>query len=194
MSKPSIIASHRLEPHTLADLISRVWKQNPKRHALVELRESLGKFGYGQPILIDDTSGQIVDGHGVLAALLIAQEDGEAVPSRVHVQDDGEWVISCVHITLDAEQARAYSLSASRTIELGGWDDGLLLKVLTELQEQDALAGTGSHAEDITALQAKVSGEMPASFTQVPEPDDDPTQPKTGKQVKCPHCGKEFTA
>lgn len=192
MPKQSLVATHHLETHTLADLIARVWGENPKRHALVELRDSLGKFGYGQPILIDDTSGRIVEGHGVLAALLLSQEDGEKPPARVQVQG-GDWTVTCVHFQLDEEQATPYSLGSSRTLELGGWDDNLLLRVLNELQDKDALGGTGFHPEDIVSLQAKVSGELPASFRELPDPQDDPTQPKSGKQVTCPHCGEVFT-
>ncbi|MFC3833487.1 hypothetical protein [Deinococcus rufus] len=186
-----VVKTHHVDQHTLADLAARAWDRNPRRHDLEALGASLGKFGYAQPILIDDTSGRIVAGHGVLASLLLAQEDGHTPPLRVTVQG-AEWSVAAIHFRLAEGEADGYSIADTRTRELGGWHDDLLLAVLQDLAELDpTLAGTGFTAEDLTVLQQKIGGALPASFTEVPDPTD-PT--RSLRTVTCPHCGEAFQA
>ncbi|GGL18466.1 hypothetical protein [Deinococcus radiotolerans] len=56
------IQSHRLDQHDIQHLATLAWDRNPRRHDLEAIAASLGKYGYGGPILIDDTSGRIALG------------------------------------------------------------------------------------------------------------------------------------
>ncbi len=189
MPKPPAPPAHRIEQHDLQGLSARAWQDNPRRHDLEAIAASVKRFGYVQAIVVDDTSGLIVAGHGVLAALLLAHQDGQAPPERV-VQDGPAWKVPVLHVTLPEGEAKPYAISDSRTRELGGWMDEQLLGILTELQAGgDSLEGIGFNQQDLDVLQARVGGEMPASFNAVP--DADPVNKV--KTVTCPHCGDSFT-
>ncbi|MDR6330644.1 hypothetical protein [Deinococcus soli (ex Cha et al. 2016)] len=165
------IQSHRLGQHDIQHLATLAWDRNPRRHDLEAIAASLGKYGYGSPILIDDTSGRIAAGHGVLAAMLIDQAEGRKAPRRVTVVGD-QWQVVTIHIQLNPGEVDGYALSDTRTKELGGWDDALLLDVLEELSVLDpTLYGTGFTPSDLELLQEKIGGELPPSFHAVPDPD-----------------------
>jgi hypothetical protein len=183
--------AHTLQEHSLASLAARAWDGNPRRHDLEAIRASLDRFGYVNLIVIDDTSGRLAAGHGVLASLMLAQQDGHKLPDRVGLKD-GQWTVTAVHVQLAEGAVTGYAISDTRTRELGSWHDDLLLDVLRGLAEQDpTLHGIGFTTDDLNALQAKVSGTLPPSFSEIPD-DDDPTRP-TKKPVACPHCGETFT-
>ncbi|MBZ9715292.1 hypothetical protein [Deinococcus multiflagellatus] len=169
MNAPKVI-SHALAEHPLSHLVTLAWDRNPRRHDLEAIAASLGKYGYNDPILIDVTSDRIASGHGVLASLLILQADGGPAPANVTVRGE-EWYVTCVHVKLAPGAVEGYALAETRTRELGAWDDALLLDVLSELSAIDpTLYGTGFTPQDLEALTAKVGGELPASFHEVPDP------------------------
>lgn len=185
--------THELRPHTLAELQAIVWQDNPRRHDLESIRDSVIRFGYVEPLAIDDTSGQLVAGHGVLATLLIAQEDGLDPPDRVTVQGT-DWVVPVLHTRLAPGEAEAYTLSSVRTRELGTWDERKLIASLRDIQATTdlGLAGVGWSAQELDAMVAKLDGELPASFTEL-APDAPPEGEGGGsKAVTCPHCGQSF--
>lgn len=193
MTKTKALPAHRLETHTLGDLQARVWPEYPRRSDLEALAGSVNRFGYVEPLTIDDTSGQVIAGHGVLAALLIRQEDGLTMPRRVTEQGD-DWAVSVVHVSLDEGEAKPYTLAAARTSELGTWDNEELAKQLQLIAEQSELGleGLGWQPVEVEALLAGLFGELPASFNEIP----DPLAPEaaTAKTFTCPHCGETFTA
>lgn len=96
------------------------YARNAKRHSAAQvgqIAESIRRFGWTNPVLID-ASGGIVAGHGrVLAAKKLGMN---AVP-----------VIVLEHMT--EEQRRAYVLADNRLNELSDWDKGLLMDELREL-------------------------------------------------------------
>lgn len=186
-------ATHRLEIHTLSDLAARAWPEYPRRHDLETLAGTVNRFGYVEPCAIDDTSGQLVKGHGVLAALLLRQADGLPLPARV-TELDGDWALTVVHVQLDEGEAKAYTLAATRSAENGSWDDAKLAQQLQLIAEETELGleGLGWQPSEIEALLAGLSGELPGSFNEIPDPAaPEATAPKT---VTCPHCGETFTA
>jgi len=184
--------THTLHPHTLADLTARAWTDNPRRHDLEAISASLVRFGYVDPLVVDDTSGHLLSGHGALASLLIAQEDGLPRPARVTALPDGEWQVDVVHVALAPGEARAYTVAEVRTRELGGWHDEKLIAVLQQIQETPlGLEGTGFAPSELEALMAKVGGELPDSFKEL-APDAPPQSVTGSKAVTCPHCGQSF--
>lgn len=177
--------SHEVRLQTLESLSERVWDKNPKKYNTPAIFDSLGKYGYADPIIIDDASGQIVGGQGVLAVLLMAHAAQEPAPKHIQIGSDGQWLIPCLHIRLKEGEAPAYSVARNRTQELGGWDEALLVDILKEIQETDpmGLLGTGFTDTDLNVLQQKVGGELPATFKQVappPLPEPAPTAPPLG--------------
>ena len=101
----------------------RPYANNPRQNldAVEAVAESIRRFGFRQPIVVD-ADGVIVAGHTRFRA---AQRLGLAtVP--VHVATD-----------LTADEIRAYRLADNKTAELASWDTSMLSI------ELDALRGAG---------------------------------------------------
>ncbi len=63
---------------------------NPKGHD-GSIAESIGRFGFNDPLALDERTGRLVEGHGRLDELKARRARGESPPARVRVDDDGEW-------------------------------------------------------------------------------------------------------
>ncbi len=66
--------------------------RNPKSHDIGVIHQSLGRFGYVEPIAINERTGRIVAGHGRLDTLQQKKALGERPPARV-VEKQGEWFV-----------------------------------------------------------------------------------------------------
>jgi len=146
---------------------------NPKAHDLGQLHTSVGRFGFTEPMLLDERTGRLVAGHGRLETLQQMKAQGQAPPDGVVVAPDGTWqapVIRGWASKSDAD-ASAYLLASNRLVELGAWHDAALADLLKELAAQDALEGTGFDADDLDEL-LKGIGAAPGLTDpdEVPEP------------------------
>lgn len=158
------------------------WLQNPKDHNLGELFQSINRFGYVAPILIDERSKKIVAGHGRLDSLLQMKADGQDPPERI-ISKNGSWlvpIIRGVRFNSDKE-AEGYLLADNRLTEIGGWHEDVLAEILSEFAKEDKLDGMGWDAEDVDELIKALN----------PIPNEQPEPNK--KQVECPKCGHTFT-
>lgn len=119
------------------DQLSR-WPGNPKAHADDAIAASISRFGFRDPLAIDETSGRLIAGHGRLTALERAHAAGSPAPQFVQVRDDGMWLIPVTRggSFADEAEASAYLVAHNRTSELGGWDDALLTEFLKPLDEE----------------------------------------------------------
>lgn len=147
-----------LEYKALAELPP--WPRNPKLHDRDATKESLRRFGFTAPVLLDEDTGRLVAGHGRIEALQELQEQGEDAPKRVRVRKDGAWMIPVVRgLTFEnAQEAEAYLLADNRLVEKGGWDDAMLKAILEDLQQAgaddstDKLLGLGWSEREVAAL------------------------------------------
>ena len=48
--------------------------RNPKRQAQGELSKSIGRFGFTEPVVLDERTGRLVAGHGRIDALKEKQQ------------------------------------------------------------------------------------------------------------------------
>ena len=114
------------------------WPGNPKEHADDAIAASISRFGFRDPLAIDEATGRLVAGHGRLTALERAHAAGSAAPQFVQVRDDGMWLIPVTRggSFADEAEASAYLVAHNRTSELGGWDDKLLAEFLKPLDEE----------------------------------------------------------
>jgi DNA modification methylase len=132
---------------------------NPRTHTLKQIRQiadSLKKFGWTNPVLIDDDDG-IIAGHGrVAAAKLLGLK---TVPTiRLGAMTEAE--------------RRAYILADNRLAEQAGWDEELLaieLQFLTDAEIDFEVELTGFETADIDRI-LDGAGE-PGETEMVPEPD-----------------------
>ena len=127
---------------------------NPKDHDLGVIYQSINRFGFNNPIILNDANGKLLVGHGRLQALKMIRDAGEDAPERI-VVEDGCWqvpVIKGVNIDNPAE-AQAYLLADNRLTELGGWKNMDLIESLNEiLEETGDLDGTGYDLDDIDTI------------------------------------------
>lgn len=147
--------------------------RNPKAHAAEAIEHSVGRFGFVEPIVVDERTGYIASGHGRIETLTRMRVDRKAPPSGVKVTSKGDWLIPVVKgwaSETDAE-AGAALIAFNRTTELGGWVDEALLDLLQEIEDADALGFTGEQVADLesTVAAAASANEKRADVDDVPE-------------------------
>jgi len=157
----------RIEYVSLSNLLR--WPRNPKEHDLGAIHQSFKRFGYVAPIIVDETTGRIVVGHGRLDALVQWHKSGDPAPARV-LEQEGAWLVPVIRgIAFPSEMdAGAYLLADNRTQELGDWNDAELVVALQTLLDQSTLDGTGFDEDDLDALLARVEGAPPVDLPTLP--------------------------
>jgi DNA modification methylase len=141
--------SHGPEIVHIAVAQLRPWTRNARTHSRKQLRQiadSIERFGFTNPVLID-SDNRILAGHGrVEAAKLIGMTD---VPC-----------LSFDH--LSASEKRAYVLADNKLALNAGWDEELLALELKELSEADlefSLDITGFSIAEVDSLIEGLSPE-----------------------------------
>ncbi len=142
----------RLERWPLEELLAA--KVNPKRHARGAIQASVERFGYVEPIIVDERTRRIVSGHGRFETLYEMRQAGQPAPAGIEVKG-ATWLVPVIlwRSRSDAE-AEAFLLAVNRTVEAGGWDRKGLDAVLRDLMTAGSdLATLGfSRAELESAL------------------------------------------
>src|SRR4029450_4983177 len=132
----------KIEPTSVREL--RPHPNNARTHSKKQIRQiakSIQRFGFCNPVLVDD-QGQIIAGHGrVAAAKLLGIEH---VPT-----------VKLAHLS-DAEK-RAYILADNRLAEKAGWDREILsieLQALVSLDFEVELTGFETAEIDLILEEA----------------------------------------
>jgi len=114
--------------------------RNPRRGNLLEIGRSLDRFGQQRPILALPDGTIVAGNHTYLAAAELGWSH-----------------VAVIRSDLTDADIEAYLAADNRTADLGGYDDRVLLDLLTDLQQQDqALVGTGYDDEFLRQLLASV--------------------------------------
>jgi len=142
--------------------------RNARNGDLDAIMESIRVNGVYRPIICA-ADGTILAGHHLWFAL------GELNIDKVDV------VTLPVHP--DSSEAIRIMLADNRIADLGIYDDGLLLALLTDLGDESGLIGTGYSEDDLTLLLNKVIDPPPINI-------DDPIPEQHGPT--CPQCGYTF--
>jgi DNA modification methylase len=158
----------RLEMVPLSSL--KAARRNPKLHS-PGISASIERFGYVEPMVLDERTGRLVAGHGRREALERQRKNGAKPPAGVEVVD-GEWSVPVLRgwSSRSDEEAEAYLVASNRLTELGGWSDTDLAAMLADLRKTHSLDGVGFSDEDVEALIEKVSREQRGS------PPDEPAE------------------
>lgn len=150
----------RVERWSLAKLTP--YARNARTHSPAQVDQiaaSMREWGWTNPILVDET-GQIIAGHGRLAA---AQKLGLA---DAPVMVASGWTEA---------QKRAYVLADNKLALNSGWDDAMLALEINDLQEMDFdLNLTGFTADEIAALTPVQMEDGLTDEDEVPEPPVNP--------------------
>ena len=153
IGKSSVIAPlslSRIEHLALSQLES--WPHNPKQHATSAIIESIERFGFVTPLVVDENTGRLIAGHGRLEALIKIKAAGHPPPARVSIKD-GDWLVPVLRgIGFSNEkEAEAYLVADNQTTIRGGWDEGALQALL--VNHLDSLPGIGFMPSEIEALR-----------------------------------------
>lgn len=130
------------------------WPHNPRTHDEAKLDQSIDRFGFIAPLMLDEATGKIVAGHGRLEALLRRQQTDKPRPPGIE-EKDGEWMVPVVRGVKfkDEAEAEAYLLADNRLNEKGGWDAKALAAMLTEVKDnREALSSIGFSRKDVAAV------------------------------------------
>lgn len=154
--------------------------RNPKKHDAQIIRASMERFGVVELPALDERTGRLVAGHGRLEDWKTRRDTGEAPPEGVQCDDAGQWLVPVSRgwsSRTDAE-AEAYLVVSNRSVEIGGWFEVDLDKMLTDIAREDfALAqvtGTTS-AELEELLDAAEAGVDLAAVHALAATDAEPT-------------------
>lgn len=120
---------------------------NPKGHADEQLDKSIKRFGYTVPIMIDERTGKMVEGHGRLDALKAMRESGATPPQGI--TEDWKAPVLRGWSSKNDEEAAAYLVGTNQLTILGGWENKELLELLDSLDDLD---GIGFSSEDLDAM------------------------------------------
>lgn len=131
---------------------------NPKGHALDELRASIERFGFIEPVIEDSRTGRLHAGHGRLETLAAAELAGLEPPEGIG-RAGGRWTVPvvCGWSSANDDEAKAALVAVNRLVERGGWNVPDLSKMLDELRAGPGLAGTGYTAPDLDAMLASLA-------------------------------------
>lgn len=174
--------NRRIEHLALALL--RPDPRNPKAHATEVIDSSVSRFGFIEPVVLDERTGHIVSGHGRVKTLEAMKARGEVPPEGIMVNDAGEWLVPTAvgWASRSDTEAGAALIALNRAGELGGWVDDALLDLLDglSLDEDAGLVGVGFDTDDIDALRARLS-ELAEEPDEVEEEED--RAPTTGEML-----------
>ncbi|AWY05256.1 ParB-like nuclease domain protein [Microbacterium phage MementoMori] len=136
--------------------------RNPKGHDESTIGESISRFGYIEPVTVDDRTGLLIGGHGRVKALTAAKAAGHDAPDGIRVRDDGEWLIPVNRGWASASDAEAAGalIALNRATQLGGWVDDALLDLLQEVDATGpGLGGTGFDLGDVDDISIRLEEE-----------------------------------
>lgn len=149
--------SRKIQHLPLADL--KVDPRNPKAHSIETIDASVGRFGFIEPIVLDERTGFIVSGHGRTETLRVMQERGDSPPEGIRRKGD-DWLVPVTvgWASRSDTEARAALIALNRAGEVGGWVDDELLTLLDELSndEEYGFDGVGFGQDDLDKLTARL--------------------------------------
>lgn len=127
--------------------------RNVKDHDIGAIHESMNRFGFTSPLLMNEATQKLVAGHGRVEALRQKKQFGEDPPKNIEVNEN-DWLVPIIRgVYFDnEEEAQAYLLADNRLTELGGWNTTALVEELQRLAESSSLEGTGFDDADLDAL------------------------------------------
>lgn len=152
---------------------------NPKDHDIGQIYQSIKRFGFTQPIMMNENTGKLLAGHGRLQTLQTMKQAGEKVPNRIK-EKDGEWLVPVLKgISFEDDmEAQAYLIADNRLTELGGWNTGELVDTLQEMVANGLdLDGVGYDFEDLERLVLDIDRDT-FEVEAMPEADDEETDVK----------------
>jgi DNA modification methylase len=148
-----------------------VLPRNAKDHDIEAIGESMYRWGFLEPILINTRTSHLLSGHGRVETLKEMQSTGNPPPHGIELdKKDHEWLIPCRRVDVAEDEEEAAALALNKLVEKGGWDDEKLLIVLEDLHASKKMEGTGFTLEELEDLRALLAEDEPEN---VPTEEDE---------------------
>ncbi|EJL29963.1 ParB N-terminal domain-containing protein [Brevibacillus sp. BC25] len=137
-----------------------------------KLKRSIQEFGYVEPLVWNEQTGNLVGGHQRFKILV----------------EQGASEIEVSVVSLDEIQEKVLNVALNKIS--GDWDTDALTQLLVELQQEGVdIALSGFDDVDLKQMVGEI--EIP-NFEAGTEEDQGDLGVLNSKLVKCPHCGEEF--
>lgn len=137
--------------------------RNPKDHDLGQINKSIHRFGFVNPILINESTGRLVAGHGRVDDLQQLKASGKRPPQRI-IEKDGKWLVPVIRgVSFENDdEAEAYLVADNQLTILGGWNDAELANILSDLSAkgEEMLDGIGFDTDDLDDLLKRLNREI----------------------------------
>lgn len=162
---------------------------NPKDHDIELIEQSMSRFGFIEPVVLDERTGQIISGHGRTETLAGMERAKHDKPAGVKANKQGHWLVPVVAgwASADDLEAKGALIALNRATEAGGWDDQALLGLLQDLGEaEEGYTGVGYSSEDMSELQSGLDKLSDAEQTDADEYEDDTQQEKYTRHMSIP--------
>lgn len=135
------------------------WDKNPKKHNIPAIEHSIDKFGYINPIVINECNQTILAGHGRLDSLIEMKRLNMDPPVGIKVGDEGQWLAPVIRgITLNQSDHLAYTIADNQLTMSRGFRDNIteLLKEIENLGQIN-LNQLGFSADDLKKLDVEIA-------------------------------------
>ncbi|WP_410770992.1 ParB N-terminal domain-containing protein [Fontibacillus sp. BL9] len=138
-----------------------------------KLKQSILSFGYVEPIVWNERTGNMVGGHQRY---------------KIMVNEQGHTELAVSVVDLDDQQERLLNIALNKVS--GRWDEDALVQLLSELREYGADIDL-SGFDEVELKQVLGEIEVP-NFNEGTADDQGDLGVLSSKLVTCPHCGEEF--
>jgi site-specific DNA-methyltransferase (adenine-specific)/site-specific DNA-methyltransferase (cytosine-N4-specific) len=134
-------------------------KRNPKDHNIGDINTSVKRFGFLERVLINETTGHILSGHGRVETLRKMKVQGSPPPVNIKI-DNNEWFVPCDYVQLAESEEEAAAIALNRLVETGGWDEVMLTGILSDLAADgpENLDGIGFDTDDLDRMLGDIGG------------------------------------
>lgn len=141
---------------------------NPKDHDAQAIARSVKRFGYLEPVVVNETTGHVLAGHGRIEALQGMKAMGKDAPKGI-VAEGEKWLVPTFYADVDEKDEYAAAIALNKIVELGGWREDVLVGILANYAARDesALLATGYDKADVDMLLA-----MQASYQSESQDDN----------------------
>ncbi len=195
MSKKTETTEEKLElRYVPLDQAAR-WDDNPKKHDIGALIQSIQLHGFGDPPKYDSNLDGLVYGNGRTEALERMRQEGMDPPRGIAKLEDDQWAIPVI-FGVDAKSKAAAVAFAIDHNNLGLLGGGLDFTDMLSLWDEEGLQRVLADVPDAGGLLASLDADDVASLLSGPDFDpvgaDDQSRLDEKKPIKCPECGHEF--
>lgn len=131
---------------------------NAKGHDAQVIHGAISAFGFLERIIINETTGRMIAGHGRTKDLVQRKLKGERPPTNVE-ERGGEWYVPADFVQVPEEQEDAAAIALNQATIAGGFDDEALASVLADIaaQSEALLAATGFGGEALDELLRSIA-------------------------------------